>query len=187
MCVSLVRSCVKAYKLGLGTPVALRRSMKTFRTLIVVAVAGFVAPLAFVGCATDKTNDSAHKRTTGEYVDDKVLVQKVKSALGDNDVYKFPDVKVNTYKGTVQLSGFVTSDEQKRKAEDIARNVQGVYNIQNNITLKNETERVRGTTDTSVPSTTTNRTTTNSTTITTPSSTTITTPNSTNTIRSTTP
>lgn len=109
-----------------------------------VAVTGFGVPVAFVGCATRSDEHDATKRSVGQYVDDKVLIQRVKDALGDNAVYKFPDVKVNTYKGTVQLSGFVATDDQKRSAEQIARNVPGVYNIQNNITLKGETERVRG-------------------------------------------
>ena len=100
--------------------------------------------VGFVGCATDSSSDS-HKRSTGRYIDDKMLVGKVKSALNDSAVYKFPDVKVNTYNGTVQLTGFVDTMEQKRKAEDIARNVQGVAGIQNEIALKGDTDRVRGT------------------------------------------
>jgi hyperosmotically inducible periplasmic protein len=105
------------------------------------------AAVGFVGCATDTTDNDTHKRTAGRYLDDKVLVQKVKSALNDSEVYKFPDVKVNTYEGTVQLTGFVDSMEQKSKAEEIARNVRGVYNVQNQITLKSDAERVRGTAD----------------------------------------
>lgn len=119
---------------------------KQLTTWAGVVVMGVVASTAFVGCATSDDRDS-HKRTAGQYIDDKVLVQKVRSALGDNDIYKFPDVKVNTYKGSVQLSGFVDSVEQKRKAEEIARNVQGVYNVENNITMKADTERVREATD----------------------------------------
>lgn len=106
-----------------------------------------VAAVGFVGCATDSADSDTHKRTAGRYLDDKVLVQKVKSALNDSEVYKFPDVKVNTYEGTVQLTGFVDTTEQKSKAEEIARNVRGVYNVQNQITLKSDTERVRGTAD----------------------------------------
>lgn len=124
------------------------RMKKQFTTLAWVVVTSVVASTAFVGCATSNDRESSHKRTAGQYIDDKVLVQKVRSALGDNDVYKFPDVKVNTYKGTVQLTGFVDSVEQKTKAEEIARNVQGVMNVQNNITMKADTERVRGTVDT---------------------------------------
>src|SRR4051812_17292710 len=76
------------------------RDMKKHFTFIMVAVAGLMAPVAFVGCATSHDSDS-HKRTAGQYIDDRVLQAKVHSALGDNDVYKFPDVKANTYKGTV--------------------------------------------------------------------------------------
>ncbi len=117
---------------------------KQFITWAGVVVTSVVASTAFVGCATSDDRDS-HKRTTGRYIDDKVLAQKVRSTLGDNDIYKFPDVKVNTYKGSVQLSGFVDSTEQKRKAEEISRNVPGVYNVDNSISLKSDTERVRDT------------------------------------------
>lgn len=116
------------------------------RKLILFCMAAVTA-IGFVGCASDNADRDSHKRTAGRYIDDKVLVQKVKSALNDSDIYKFPDVKVNTYEGTVQLTGFVDSAEQKSKAEEIARNVRGVYNVQNQITLKGEAERVRGTTD----------------------------------------
>jgi len=113
------------------------------RKLIMFSI-GVVAAIGFVGCASDDHADrDSHKRTTGRYIDDKVLVQKVKAALGDSDVYKFPDVKVNTYNGTVQLTGFVDTTEQKAKAEEIARNVRDVASVQNQIALKGETERVR--------------------------------------------
>jgi hyperosmotically inducible protein len=117
---------------------------KHFTTFVMVAVAGILAPVAFVGCATSNDRDS-HKRTAGQYIDDKVLAQKVRSAIGDSDVYKFPDVKVASFKGTVQLSGFVDTQEQRAKAEEIARNVNGVASVENNIVMKGETERVRGT------------------------------------------
>jgi hyperosmotically inducible protein len=120
------------------------RMKKQFATLALVVVTGVVTPIAFVGCASSNDRDS-HKRTAGQYIDDKVLAQKVRSSLGDNDIYKFPDVKVNTYKGTVQLTGFVDSNEQRTKAEEIVRNVNGVTSVQNNITMKSDTERVRGT------------------------------------------
>jgi len=107
-----------------------------------------VTTVGFVGCASDDSADrDSHKRTTGEYIDDKVLVQRVKSALGDSDIYKFPDVKVETYQGTVQLTGFVNSQEQKQKAEEITRNVRGVASVKNDILMKGDTERVRGSVD----------------------------------------
>jgi hyperosmotically inducible protein len=130
--------------------------MKRKIVLGLVSAVCAVAPLTFVGCAT---NDSdPYDRTAGEYIDDKVLVQRVKGALGDNTVYTFPDVSVHTFKGTVQLSGFVASQEQKRAAEDITRKVDGVLSVQNNITLKGETQRVRGVDEREVDgSTTVNR------------------------------
>lgn len=128
------------------------------RKLILFSLA-VVTAVGFVGCASDDANSDSHRRTTGQYIDDKMLVQKVKSALDDSPVYKFPDVKVNTYNGVVQLTGFVESEEQKRKAEEIARNVRDVTSVQNQISLKGETERVRGT-DIDRNTTTTNRTTT---------------------------
>ena len=102
-----------------------------------------VTAAGFVGCASDDADRDSHKRTAGRYFDDKVLVQKVKSALSDSEVYKFPDVKVNTYEGTVQLTGFVDTQEQKTKAEEIARNVKGVSAVQNQIALKADTDRER--------------------------------------------
>ena len=108
-------------------------------SLVAITAAGF----GFVGCASDDAGDS-NKRTAGQYIDDKVVIQRVKSALGDNEVYKFPDVKVDTYQGTVQLTGFVDSQEQKQKAEEIARNVRGVASVKNDIMLKNDAQRVLG-------------------------------------------
>lgn len=104
-----------------------------------------VSTVGFIGCKSDNNaNDDAHKRTTGQYIDDKVLVQRVKGSLNDNSVYKFPDVKVETYQGTVQLTGFVDSQEQKQKAEEIVRNVRGVASVKNDIMLKGDAARVRG-------------------------------------------
>lgn len=113
------------------------------RKLIVFSLAAVTA-ISFAGCATNSADRDSHKRSTGRYIDDKMLVGKVKGALDDSAVYKFPDVKVNTYNGTVQLTGFVDTMDQKRKAEEIARNVQGVAAVQNEIALKSDTERVRG-------------------------------------------
>ena len=60
----------------------------------------------------------------------------MKSALSDDSVYKYPDVKVTTFKGTVQLSGFVENKEQKSRATDLAKNVNGVKDVENNISVK---------------------------------------------------
>jgi osmotically-inducible protein OsmY len=85
----------------------------------------------FTGCA-----GSEYKRSTGESIDDRATTGRVKSALGDDSQYKYPDVKVTTFKGTVQLSGFVDTRDQKTKAADAAKRVTGVKDVVNNITVK---------------------------------------------------
>lgn len=77
-------------------------------------------------------------RSTGEYIDDKSLASRVNSALGNNVEYKFSEVAVVAYKGSVQLSGFVNTADQKAKAEDIARQVAGVREVVNKITVKDK-------------------------------------------------
>jgi len=81
----------------------------------------------------DKTD-----RSTGEYIDDKSLASRVNNALGNNADYKFEEVAVVAFKGSVQLSGFVNNTDQKAKAEDIARQVAGVREVVNNITVKDK-------------------------------------------------
>jgi hyperosmotically inducible periplasmic protein len=81
-------------------------------------------------------DNSAH--SAGEYVDDKSLVARVSSALGDNPDYKFEEVNVSAFRGIVQLSGFVNTSDQKAKAGDIAKQVEGVQNVLNNITAKDK-------------------------------------------------
>ena len=107
--------------------------MKTKITTLYLAVC-LTLPLATVvlsGCAGDKYN-----RSTGEYIDDKSVSMRVKSALNDNPEYKFDDVNVTTFRGTVQLSGFVNTSAQKSKAALIAKTVQGVHEVENNISVK---------------------------------------------------
>jgi hyperosmotically inducible protein len=94
----------------------------------------------FSGCvAGDRYN-----RSTGEYIDDRAVDSRVKDALDDNAEYKFEDVNVASFKGTVQLSGFVDIDSQKNTAGDIAKHVQGVKDVENDITVKDQSERSTG-------------------------------------------
>ena len=97
------------------------------------------AVVTFTGCAGDRNN-----RSTGEYIDDKSLDARVKDAFSDNPEYKFGGVNVTAFKGTVQLSGFVDISAQKSKARDIAKEVQGVKDVENNITVKDQSERSAG-------------------------------------------
>lgn len=84
-----------------------------------------------VGCAGSSTNES-----TGEYIDDTWITTKVKTALAEDSVVKSSEVNVETFKGVVQLSGFVTSKEAMDKAVDIARGIDGVNSVRNNMTIK---------------------------------------------------
>ena len=110
------------------------------RTLFVTSLLPVCsAALLIVGCDRDRNMGAPAgevKRTTGQKVDDKDLSSKVKSALDDNAAYKFPDVKVNTYNGKVQLSGFVQTRDQKSKAEEIAKATTSGVTVENKITVK---------------------------------------------------
>lgn len=87
--------------------------------------------VALMSCAGSRTRE-----TTGEYIDDSVITSKVKYALlADPDV-KSLDIGVETFKGVVQLSGFVNNAEQARKAVEIAKSVEGVRSVKNSLIVK---------------------------------------------------
>jgi osmotically-inducible protein OsmY len=85
----------------------------------------------FAACSSTRTHES-----TGEYVDDSVITTKVKSGLAADDFLKSFQISVETYKGSVQLSGFVDSQKAVDTAGQIARNVKGVTSVQNNLIVK---------------------------------------------------
>lgn len=85
----------------------------------------------FAGCASTATRES-----TGEYVDDSVITAKVKTLLAGDDFLKSFQIGVETYKGTVQLSGFVNSRDAVRKAVEITKGVKGVRSVKNNLIVK---------------------------------------------------
>lgn len=87
------------------------------------------------GCAGTATTQS-----TGEYVDDASITAKVKTAFVRDDVVKALQVDVDTFKGAVQLSGFVDTQAQKQRAEQIAAGVQGVQSVTNNLIVKGAAE-----------------------------------------------
>ena len=72
----------------------------------------------------------------GEYVDDSVITTKVKSQLAADDFLKSFEISVQTYKGIVQLTGFVDSQKAIDKAGEIARRVKGVKSVKNNLNVK---------------------------------------------------
>ena len=100
-------------------------------TLVGVLVLGSALATITSGCA-----GSATKESTGEYIDDASITTKVKASFVKDPLVKAIDVKVDTFKGTVQLSGFVDTAEQKARAEQLAASTNGVSAVKNNITVK---------------------------------------------------
>jgi len=85
----------------------------------------------FVACASTPKQESA-----GEYVDDSVITTKVKSLIAADDFLKSFQISVETFKGIVQLSGFVNTQQAVDKAGQIARSVKGVQSVKNNLIVK---------------------------------------------------
>jgi osmotically-inducible protein OsmY len=102
-----------------------RNVLTGYLVLLLMLVATFAA------CASTRTHES-----TGEYVDDSTITTKVKTLLAEDDFLKSFQIGVETYKGTVQLSGFVNSEDAVRKAGEIARSVEGVTSVKNNLIVK---------------------------------------------------
>lgn len=94
----------------------------------------FVAMIMLVVLAACTSGHS-----TGEIIDDSVITTKVKTALAADPVAKATDVQVETYKGVVQLSGFVDSTEAAKKSVEVARGVSGVKEVKNSMVVKPKT------------------------------------------------
>jgi len=86
---------------------------------------------SMLGCAGTSKQES-----TGEYVDDSVITTKVKAAILNEPSLKSAEINVETFKGTVQLSGFVSSRADINKAVAVARGVKGVTSVKNDMRLK---------------------------------------------------
>jgi hyperosmotically inducible protein len=106
---------------------------KTLNAWGLIICLGALALLgAVTGCAS-----SRYTQSTGERSDDYATSSRVSTALADDPQHKyFEGVKVETFKGVVQLSGFVNTRDLKNRAGDIARNTAGVSDVRNNITVK---------------------------------------------------
>ena len=103
--------------------------MKFAKSLSAVFVA--VSLLGLAGCAGSPTKDS-----TGEYVDDSLITAKVKSSIFNEPTLKASEINVETFKGDVQLSGFVADPKDAEKAVEVARGVKGVTSVKNDIRVK---------------------------------------------------
>ena len=87
--------------------------------------------LSFLGCASTAT-----KEGTGEYLDDSVITSKVKAEIFKDKSLKSAEINVETFKGVVQLSGFVNSQADIDRAVDVARAVKGVTSVKNDMRVK---------------------------------------------------
>jgi hyperosmotically inducible protein len=103
----------------------MKPSGKFFTFILAVLLA------TLLGCAPTAT-----KEGTGEYFDDTVITTKVKAAILDEPTLKSAEINVETFKGTVQLSGFVSSAAARDKAVAVARGVKGVTAVKNDMRVK---------------------------------------------------
>jgi len=102
-------------------------SLKGVFSIIMAAV--FAAVLAACAGAGQKT---------GQFVDDATITSKIKTAFATDKTVSAMQINVDTNQGNVRLSGFVDSDAEKRRAEEIARNVSGVRSVTNALTVQRE-------------------------------------------------
>lgn len=95
--------------------------------------AAFIAVtlVSVVGCASTSKQEG-----TGEYIDDSVITSKVKAAVFNEPTLKSAEINVETFKGAVQLSGFVSSQAAVNKAAELARGVSGVRSVKNDMRIK---------------------------------------------------
>jgi hyperosmotically inducible protein len=84
-----------------------------------------------VGCASTSKQEG-----TGEYIDDSVITTKVKAAIFNDASLKSAEINVETYKGVVQLSGFVNSRSDIQRAVEVARGVKGVTSVKDDMRVK---------------------------------------------------
>ena len=102
------------------------RPFKSLSVFFLSIVVGLV-----LGCA-----GTAHKEDTSEYINDSWITTKVKVALVEDTLVKATEVNVETFKGVVQLSGFVSSEAAMRQAVLVARTVNGVSSVKNDMRVK---------------------------------------------------
>jgi len=103
--------------------------IKYFSRFTAILLAVLMASV--VGCASTAT-----KEGTGEYLDSSVITTKAKAAIFNEPTLKSLEIKVKTFKGVVQLSGFVNSQEDIDKAVEIVQQIEGVKSVKNDMQLK---------------------------------------------------
>jgi osmotically-inducible protein OsmY len=105
--------------------------MNRLHFLIGTVLAALVA--VTVGCASSPAQEG-----TGEYLDDTWITTRIKAAMFNESTLKSTEINVETFKGEVQLSGFVNSAEDIRKAVELARSTRGVRNVKNDMRVKGQ-------------------------------------------------
>jgi hyperosmotically inducible protein len=103
--------------------------MKTFKRAI--PALAILLSAGLIGCAS-----TANTEGTGEYVDDTVITAKVKTAIFEQPTLKSAEINVETFKGIVQLSGFVSSQDNVKLAVATAQGVKGVTSVKNDMRIK---------------------------------------------------
>jgi osmotically-inducible protein OsmY len=104
---------------------------RRFQSAIAQSVIAGVLLVSVAACAPTATREG-----TGEYIDDSVITSKVKAAFAADPTVKATQVSVETFKGTVQLSGFVDSRESAQRAVEIARGIKGVKSVKNDTVIR---------------------------------------------------
>jgi len=104
-------------------------AMKQLKYLSTILIAVMLATV--LGCASTPKQEG-----TGEYFDDSVITTKVKAAVFNEPSLKSAEIKVETFKGEVQLSGFVSSQADINTAVEVARSVKGVTSVRNDMRVK---------------------------------------------------
>jgi osmotically-inducible protein OsmY len=104
----------------------MERLHRIFSLLVIIGLV-----FTFVGCAA-----TSKKESTGQYVDDSVITTKVKAAIFEEPGLKTMQIEVKTYKGVVQLSGFVDTPQSVTRAGQVAATVNGVKSVENDLLVK---------------------------------------------------
>jgi hyperosmotically inducible periplasmic protein len=116
-----------------------RNTTSTLSIRALFIMVSMISAFALTACG-----GGPHSRTTGTVVDDAWITSKVKTSLLGDDLVSGTDVIVETYQGSVMLSGFVDAENQMDRAVEIAKSVEGVKKVVNNMALKSKQMGERG-------------------------------------------
>lgn len=108
----------------------------SFSACILIGALPLMAIAAEPRSSPGADTTTARDKSAGEYVDDAAITAKVKAAFVRDNEVKALDIKVETYRGVVQLSGFARNNAEIQRALEIARNVAGVKSVRNDIQLR---------------------------------------------------